>query len=553
MRRARTRTSSGPGSLRLLGVTVATFGLLAGCTGGDQSDQNLGEIVPPMSIVYYAPDAGPTYEQSARVLAEDFGEIGLQVDLQPMQQTKMVDEVHVGGNLEDLALGSWGGDPDRLDPSFWVFDLSACDSDRNAVKWCDQGYTQLAQQQATTLDENERKDLVWQAQEEFQSKLPWWPISHEVQGIVYNSERWENITAPEPIPPHETVIDPWLQMQPLSDDRVIDWAYYEDVSTYNPLAETTSKGWIRFVYDTFLRFDGEELIPWAAESWDAVDDTTIELQLRDGMTFHDGRPVTAEDAVFSINLVVDQQPPSVADALHGVEGAEQVDDRTLRINLSEPNAGIFRQTLTQLWILPKHIWEGVSDPLNWDPIRENAVIGSGPFAFESWEPNQQHVLTTHTDHWEAPDYDGIRRLSLGQADAVRTAMLDGTADIASDVLPAASMQDLAEEEDHLEFMEYPSFNTITVWMNHEKPPFDDYEFRRALRLATDKERVALEGWLGFAETAGEGNVPTALGEWHNPELEEIQFDLEQARQALEDAGYGWDDDGRLHFPAGGGQ
>lgn len=538
-----------PRDRRSYGMLAAALavGLVASCTE-DASSEDLGEPVPSMSLVYYATDHGPTYEQSARILAETFGELGLDVELRPMQQNKMVDEIHVGGGLEDLALGSWGGDPDRLDPNFWLYDLTACGSDRNAVKWCDRPYTKLARQQGRTVDEDKRRELVMQAQEQVQDKLPWWPVTHELQGIVYNSERWDGVSDPSPIPPHETVLHPWLEMRPLGDDRIVDWAHFEDVSTYNPLAETTSKGWLRFVYDTFLRFDGDDLVPWAAESWSWVDPTTIELKLRDGMTFHDGRPVTAADAVFSVNLVVDQQPPSVADALTGVEGAEQVDELTLRINLSEPRASLERQALTQLWILPKHIWEGVGDPLTWDPIEADSVIGSGPFTFESWGQNQEHVLDTNTAHWAAPSYDGIRRLSLGQADAVRAAMLDGTADIATDVLPAASMEDLAGEEDALEFFDSPTINTTTVWVNHEKRPFTDPAFREALRYATDKERIALEGWLGFAEPAGEGIVPSAIEDWYNTDLEAIPFDIDRARDILEEAGYGWDSDGSLHFP-----
>ena len=111
--------------------------------------------------------------------------------------------------------------------------------------------------------------------------------------------------------------------------------------------------------------------------------------------------------------------------------------------------------------------------MNWDPIADNGVIGSGPFAFGSWDRNQQHVLNTFKEHWAAPAYDGLRRLSLGQADAIRAAMVDGTADIATTVLPVATMEQLGQSEDHLGFILTPSFSTTGVWVNHEKAPFND--------------------------------------------------------------------------------
>lgn len=535
-------------STRFLGAATGLIAAYA-ISPAIAQEEKLGELIPTMSIVYYAPDAGVEYQQSARVLIEAFEQLGLDIELKPLQQSSMVSQIHVGGGLEDLALGSWGGDPDRLDPNFWIVDLTACGMRRNATKYCDEEYSAIAKEQARTLDEDKRLELVWQAQEFAQKELPWWLVSHRANGLLYNGDRWENLTIPAPIPPHETVLHPWLTMTPKGDDRIVDWAHFEDVSTYNPLTEQTSQGWLKFVYDPYVRFDGGDIVPWAVASWEPIDDTTLELKLREGMTFHDGKPVTTDDAVFSLNLMVEKQPPVLADSLAGIESAEKIDDLTFRINLSDPNPAVLRQGLTDLVILPKHIWENVSDPMEWDPVSEDGVIGSGPFAFESWDRNQQHVLSTFKDHWAAPAYDGLRRLSLGQADAIRAAMVDGAADIATTVLPVATMEQLGQSEDHLGFEMSPSFSTLTVWVNHEKAPFNDFEFRRALKFATDKERVALEGWLGFAVAGGEGIVPEALGKWHNTDLEVIPFDVEMAKQVLKDAGYGLDADGRLHFPA----
>jgi peptide/nickel transport system substrate-binding protein len=127
-------------------------------------------------------------------------------------------------------------------------------------------------------------------------------------------------------------------------------------------------------------------------------------------------------------------------------------------------------------------------------------------------------------------------------------MLNGTGDIATTVIPVATMSDLAKQNRHLSFLEVPSHSSMFVWVNNTKAPFNDRSFRQALRTATNKQRVVVEGWQGFASAAGEGNVPTALGRWHNPNLEKINFDVQRARKILADAGYGWDARGRLHMP-----
>lgn len=541
------RTRLGSGALSL---AVAMALLLAGCTsdGPSESGGKLGEPVPTMSIAYYASDFNPSYEAEARILVENFADIGFQVELEPIDFSTFVDQITVGHQLEEMALGSFGGDPDRLDPNFWLIAMGSCEGSHNPTNWCDPEYDAIVEEQSKTLDEEARVELIFQAEEYFQSQAPYWQIGHVVQGMIYNSDRWENVIGSVPLSPHENTLDPWLSIIPTGDDRILDWAHIEDVSSYNYMVEPASAGWLRFVYDPYLAMDEGKLVPWAATEWEFVDDTTLELTLRDGMTFHDGEAVTAEDAVYSINLMVELQPPPIADVLATIESAEQVDELTFRLNLTQPNPGVFRQVLTDLVILPKHVLETIDDPLTWDPVEEGNVIGSGPFKFESWDVNQQHVLSTNTDHWAAPAYDGIRRLSLGSADGIRSTLVDGTADIATQSLPASAMESLANENESLSFVEYPSLSTQVLWMNLEVPPFDDLEFRKALRLATDRERATVEGWIGFGLPAGPGNVPRLLEEWVSPDLETIPYDVGQARQVLTDAGYGWDEEGNLHFP-----
>lgn len=181
---------------------------------------------------------------------------------------------------------------------------------------------------------------------------------------------------------------------------------------------------MRRIYDTLLRDDNGEIIPWAAESWEFVD-TTVELTLRDGMIFHDGEPVTVEDAVFSYNYLLGVAPEQMAVALQNIESAEAVDDSTMRVILNSTDASFPRTSLALIPIIPRHIWEGREDPFDWDPVAEDMVIGSGPFMLDSWVQGQENALSVHEDHWVAPDYDGVRVRTLGQADAVSSAMLSG--------------------------------------------------------------------------------------------------------------------------------
>ncbi|MCL4188008.1 MAG: hypothetical protein KJZ85_10385 [Rhodobacteraceae bacterium] len=531
------------------GGIAGLVGLLAGGAG---VAQQLGEPVPELRVVYYAADMGPEFEQSARALADDWAKLGISLQLVPVQFSTFVSQFIVGGQLEDIAVFTVGADPDRVDPAYWVHDIAACGQRRNGSKWCDEAYSAKAVAQRSIISTEERLAAVHELQAMFVGEMPFWPVINRTYGILYNSAKWENVTSPEPVAAHEELVNPWLAARPLTDDRWLDWAYFEDVSTYNPLSEEGAVGWLRFVFDTFAKNNSRgETVPWAAASWQWIDERTVEVTLRDGMTFHDGEPVTADDAVFTIQQVIAWQPPAMSARTRNLAGAEKVDDRTFRILLKDPDAAFEITVLTYLFILPEHIWKDAPEnALEWDIVAAGKVIGSGPFRFQAWRVNEVHELAAFPAHFNPPAYDGLRRLALGQADAIRAAMLDGTGDIATTVLPVATMDDLARQNDFLEFIEVPSHSTMFVWLNNQKAPFSDRAFRMALRTASNKQRVVIEGWQGFGIPASEGPVPRVLGRWYNAALEQIAFDVEAARAILREAGYGWNASGRLHMPPG---
>lgn len=513
----------------------------------------LGELVPTLELAHYSSATNPEYPAIARILEEDYEKLGFDIQLVPMDFNVFVSQITVGHQIEDIAQVNWGGDPDRLDPNHWLGDLNTCGSARNAALWCDEQYDQMYLEQSRTLDLEQRQELVYQMQEYHNQRLPQWLIMHPSAWMIWNSDKFENATNPQPVPVHESRNAPWLDITPTTDDRILDWGRNEDVSTWNVLSEVASFGWLRMVYQTFLADANGDLVPWAATEWELVDPTTVDVKLREGATFHDGEPVTAEDAAFTYNFLLELRPPTYEVALTSVESAEAIDEHTLRVHLSQPNASFFRKSLVFIPILPEHIWSNIpggGDPLTWDPRPDN-VIGSGPFVFDHWNKDQEHFMTTYQDFFQPAKVDGIRRVVFGSADALQAALIDGSVDFASNMLVTASAQQLGQSQDHLTWEEIPTHGTRTVVVNHDKPLFQDYAVRQALRLATDKQRIIREATLGIGRAAGEGPIPIVMEYWYKPNLEEWGFDIEKARQILSDAGYGWDDQGRIHFPAGG--
>ena len=541
----------------LLALSIAA-GAAGACTGGDSSasDENLGPLVPTLRFAHYSADHDATVPEIARVLTEGFQDLGLTLEMEAMSFNALVERADTGDLPQDLALRSYGGNPERIDPGFWlqVPRILPCEEENGGPDWCGE-YAKLAEEQQQVVDPDERLGLVFEAQEIFSQQLPWWYVLHFQDSVLYNSERWENVISSSPVSMHEGIV-PWLFMSPKTDDRTLNWLSPAVMSTWNPLSEPAEYGFQRLVYDTFARDIQGELTAWAAESWEYVDDTTLEVILRDDMTFHDGEEVTAEDAVFSINYFLEWEPAEYAAALTGIKSAEQTGEYSFELKLSEPDASVPRRSLAFLVILPEHVWSevpesvGVENAGDWDPIEDDAVIGSGPFRFERWIKGEETVLTAFEDHWEAPDYDQIIQQTIGSADAVREAMASGDADIVSSLgLPPANQEQLTSENDFLEQVTGQTLTTYFLEVNSRKAPFDDVSFRKALFYATDRQTARDQARIGYAVTGGASNVPVVLEDWYNAELPEPEFNLERAREILTDAGYGWDGEGRLHMPA----
>jgi peptide/nickel transport system substrate-binding protein len=376
---------------------------------------------------------------------------------------------------------------------------------------------------------------------------------------VWNARRFPDL---KPIPPlgFQFALPQLLEVTPADPShKTLVFVWFQDFTSWNVFAESSAgrRCFQRHVYDTFTRvsYDGK-LVPWAAESWTVVDPTTVDIHLRQGMKFHDGRPVTVDDAVFSFNYWIKWQPPLWTAGITNQESAEKIDDRTFRVKLKQPWAAFFAVDLSFAVILPKHIWEkvpeqvGVAKPWDWDPIADNAVIGSGPFKFVAWRKAQELIVKANPDHWNAPRIDGYQQLFLVNADAVLAGVERSDIDLAlAPTTPANQLELSAKHPDYLKNQVEPVLTTVHLWMNLNKKPFSDPQFRKALHLATPRQQIVDSALLGFGAPGGEGPIPPTLSEWYDKTLPPTAYSLEQARQTLTQAGYTWDSNGALKLPA----
>jgi peptide/nickel transport system substrate-binding protein len=321
------------------------------------------------------------------------------------------------------------------------------------------------------------------------------------------------------------------------------------------------------VYDTPIGLDLEgNYVPELAEEWTVSDDgLTYTLKIRDGVTFHDGRPLTAEDVAFTMNLYQQTADfPFLPSYVDGFTSIEATDPTTVVISTEAP-IGNFEARMVFMYVLPKHLWEGEADPV---AFANEAMVGAGPFSLLEYKQGEFVRLAANEAYWAGrPIVDEAIFQTFENADARVQALVNGDVDMITEfpntaiptlrgnpAITVAQGAPLAPSLRDIFFNVVDPADCPTdaggVCSGH--PALRDVTVRRALAHAVDKQQIIDVALLGLGEP-GLGLVPTGLGDWFASELvaRDYAFDLAEATRLLDEAGYlDTDDDGIRECPAG---
>ena len=534
---------------------AAAFGMLGGGASLSLVSGAIaapGKPIPPLSVMYYG-----TYQEYVefwRKAAVDLKRIGLTVILNPAAMPTVITKTKAH-DYGDIAGILWGAVPNRLDPSFLLTELlhsaHSVKGSRNFGKYRSAKYDAACDAQNQEMDMNKRQKLVWEAQAIAAADYPIWWLYHRFVMDAYNKRDFEG--AVEMMGSgYGYVTNMWtyLRMRPKTGRKTLRGGTANDIDSLNPFTATSSpnRALMRYFYDTFAQI-GPDLKPqpWAAESWRVVNSTTVDLVLRKGMKFHDGRPVTGEDVRFTFDYLVKWNFPNFKETLDVIKGVE-IKDWNIRFNLKKPFAPFFFITLTGLFILPRHIWEkipqsvGLKDPgkyLNPNPI------GSGPFLFGHWRKGQEIYFKANKDHFAAPVLNDFYFKIIPSTDGLAGAIERGEIDIVQYPLTPV----LAERLRELPFLQVgntPSHAVYEMRPDLEKKPFDDVNFRKAVYHAFDR-RPFINYYGGGIQASNTPITPLSKF-WHNPNLPAPEYSIDKAKAVLQRAGYTWDSQGNLCFP-----
>lgn len=518
--------------------------------------EGAGEVVPSVTILSSLPESNMVNYEMAIEVAEELQKLGVDATAQPIDFAVLLDTIYAEEYDYDAYTIGWSGRIERLDPDMFIHSINHSDNanagGNNTNRYRNPEFDALADAQRQEMDIDKRREIVFEAQKMLAEDVPHVTLYSRANMQTYNKERFSDLINI----PGEGLFNEWtpFRIKPLTDQTTLRVASNVNIDDINPLSSKSVYGWrnLRLIYDKLVRLSPEiEPVPWAASEWDIVSDTEIDVILREGMTFHDGEPVTVEDVKFSYELFINEKVEYFASFLAPIDTVEITGDNTVRFTLKYPYAPFIMNTLAQIPILPKHVWENIENPANYDNLD---AIGSGPFKMVRFQTGEELVVERFDDYFDPPIIDGYIFQIFASPEGVLSALELGTIDMVSyDLVPAHTEQIENNEGgkyDHLELTEAQDTGFFYLGLNLEKPPFNNKAFRVALAHLVDYD-LALDVHLnGYGARGGGGLVIVAANEfWHNPEVPIYDtYDPERAREILEEAGFTWNAQGKLVMP-----
>ncbi|MFB2602739.1 ABC transporter substrate-binding protein, partial [Rhizobium phaseoli] len=260
---------------------------------------------------------------------------------------------------------------------------------------------------------------------------------------------------------------------------------------FNPLAATGGFTWLSVYFEPLVTYDEklEKVVGQLASSYEvSPDQTTYTFKLADAK-WHDGKPFTAKDAKFTLELAKNAKTGSVLAArLNAVSSAEAKDDKTLIIKLSAPSASLM-DTLTKVMMLPEHALSQIpADQLAKNSWWSTAPIGTGPFQLVQYQKDAKILYKAFDRYWEGkPKLDRLV-FSITPDVAVRYAKLQKNE---CQVMPFPNPADLARmrQDGNIQVMEKSGLNIGFLAFNTQKKPLDNVKVRQALALAVNKPAI----------------------------------------------------------------
>ncbi|MEP1961612.1 ABC transporter substrate-binding protein [Tateyamaria sp.] len=294
------------------------------------------------------------------------------------------------------------------------------------------------------------------------------------------------------------------------------------------------------VFEGLTRFMGDgSVVPGLAKSWEISDDgLTYTFSLRDGVTFHDGTAMDADDVKFTLDRILAEDSANAQKALYAaISSVEVVDPKTVRLTLSEPNGNmLFNLAWGDAVIVAPESIENI----------KQQPIGTGPFKFDSWTQGDSIQISQYAEYWgDQPALTEATFKFISDPTAAFGAMMAEDVD-AFVGFPAPENLPQFEADPRFQVLTGSTEGETILSTNNKQAPFDDLRVRQALAHAIDRQAIIDGAMFGFGTPIGTHFAP------HNPAYVDLTnlsaYDPDKARALLADAGLPDGFETTLHLP-----
>jgi peptide/nickel transport system substrate-binding protein len=543
-------------------LAAATLAALSALPASPRAE-SAGDPVRPLFILAQPQAAAPQEYQAAEMVADAWKALGLQVQVRPLPGQQFNQVIWYERQRWDATTWQMVGRPERSDPDELTYNLFVSANAANGydfVGYVNPEYDRLAQAQREELDLEKRKALLIEAQELINKDQPYGFMVHPKNLVAFNKTVWDEGSMVTQAGIGIRCFWTWVGLKPMGTQKDVILNSVAPPTNLSPFNISGQQGsWVsELVWDRLMRIGPDGLPrPWAASSVTRPTTTTVELTLRSGMKWHDGTPITLEDAIFSLEAPgVSDKAPMFKPFVVNIAKVETIGPMSLRITLKRPDAAFLVSSLSKLNLAPKHIWGPIFEDLKSKPetaesIMEKLPIGSGPFRFVSVKLNEQIVLESNPDHWNKPLVNRWIMRIVPNVEATMGAMKTGEMNFLTDYTGDPELlTKLAKSSPDIKLSDSLDIGFKFIAYNERRPPFNDPAFRRALSAVIDRDAMAEDAWGGAAVPANSWISP-ALAYWAAPNIvkQVPGGTMEAAKKMLHDAGYVVED-GKLHYPPG---
>jgi peptide/nickel transport system substrate-binding protein len=307
-------------------------------------------------------------------------------------------------------------------------------------------------------------------------------------------------------------------------------------------AETTTISWQLHTYEslTYLERDGS-VLPKLATEWEAEDENTWLVTLREDVKWQDGSDFTADDAAYALERALNHPGSEMKQYITAISSVEAVDTLTIRIHTASPDP-LMPLHLSQVRIVNEAFTEEMGDN-----GMTSQAMGTGPYRVVSYSNEENVVLERFDGYWgELPSFERVQLVNIPNGSTRIAALLSGEIDVAEKILP----QDFPrlERDENTYITQIPGNRVIYLTMDFRcsdacpgsnleggANPFTDPLVRRAVYHAIDVDTIVERIMGGAAAPATQLIAPATT--YYDERIERYAYDPEEAQRLLTEAGY----------------